>query len=183
MKIVITGAPCSGKTTIIEELKKYSIENNLGYVFVREAARDIIEECKYDPRNNPEKFEYDILRKRLEYEKNAEGDIIICDRGAHDTLSYHLKEGVKPSTNLLKNLEKFYYDLAFCLEPFKNFYEKDNARDETREEQLILAEYTKQVYEESGIKTIMIPEFSQNREENIKMRVEKILSEISTLES
>jgi predicted ATPase len=79
---VITGAPCSGKTTVLNSLK------DLGYEVVPEVARTYIDELIFSGlsieqiRSNETKFQDDVLIKKYELEESLDKNkIIFLDRG------------------------------------------------------------------------------------------------------
>jgi predicted ATPase len=73
---VLTGAPCSGKTSIIEELK------HRGFVTFPEAARQVMDEylsngmSAYDIRKSGRLFEEQVLMKKIHNEFSAPTDIL-----------------------------------------------------------------------------------------------------------
>ena len=97
-KYVLTGAPCSGKTSVINELKKR------GYNVLDEVARDYLEKrkelglkdmylCSIDEKEDAEKRMYEIqLEKESELEEKCTGknDKIFLDRSLIDGVAYHL---------------------------------------------------------------------------------------------
>jgi len=94
---VITGAPCSGKTTIINELER------AGYPVVHEVARACIdaeirggrsiEEIKADPLA----FERRILMEKVTIEAALpEQAAVFLDRAVPDSIAYFQFEGLDP---------------------------------------------------------------------------------------
>src|SRR5690348_8349682 len=86
-KVVITGGPSIGKTTVIEILA------SRGFATVPEAARIVIEEEKLKgsdllPWRNFAKFQELVFRKQLELEAQASGEVIFLDRGVVDGIGY-----------------------------------------------------------------------------------------------
>lgn len=118
MKIVITGGPCSGKTTIINELKIR------GFTVVEEAARKVIEERKHLPLTKEEMKERQRLifeQQNLEETKKLDEPDVIFDRSLIDSVAYNILFQGKfpeksPEINFLKR-----YDLVFILDllPFE----------------------------------------------------------------
>ena len=86
---VLTGGPCSGKTTLVFELEKQ------GHAILPEAARMFIEEQLALGKTIPEmhqdlsKFEHDILRRHVELEAKVPKDkMMFFDRGIPDNVAY-----------------------------------------------------------------------------------------------
>jgi predicted ATPase len=115
MKVVITGGPCSGKSTLINELKKR------GYNCMDEVARRVIEERKsYEPT----KSEWDIrqrmiLERQVEGESQLESDLAFLDRGLIDNYAYFIHRDGKVPENIDFRRD---YGSIFVLDrlPFKN---------------------------------------------------------------
>jgi predicted ATPase len=98
--IVITGGPCSGKTTIIDALAKR------GHTTVPEAATELIEDPTLeDLRSNPREFQLQVLRRQLENEGRVletadAGSVVFLDRGVGDGFSYLRYHGIEPLEEL-----------------------------------------------------------------------------------
>ena len=98
--IVISGGPCSGKTTIIDELAR------AGHRTVPEAATEIIEDPAFDGlRTDPCEFQRKVLTRQFENEKRmletAEpGSVIFLDRGIGDGFGYLSYHGLEPFEEL-----------------------------------------------------------------------------------
>lgn len=94
-KIVITGAPCSGKTTVINKLLKH-YENKGVNVFLCPETATVVLDGGFDRADVPA-FEQEIARvqqiSEQEIEKKAktlglDNILILCDRGLTDCFSY-----------------------------------------------------------------------------------------------
>jgi len=83
-KILLSGAPCSGKTTLFE-----SIPPHKSIIFIPEVARCILSE-KPELKPQPNFQDY-LLSEQLRLEQLAEqsqSSLIICDRGYVDVIAY-----------------------------------------------------------------------------------------------
>ena len=167
---VITGGPCSGKTTIINELSK------LGFFTVPEAAREILEREKVDGkrveeiRKNELEFQIRVLWAKIRNEMEAPRDrIVFFDRGIPDSIAYYEFMGIKHE-ELMEYCKDKKYKKVFFLEllPFK----KDDARIEDEEKARKLSELIQKVYTELGYDVIKIPVLP------IKERVKMILEHV-----
>jgi predicted ATPase len=98
--IVITGGPCSGKTTIIDALA------GRGHTTVPEAATELIEDPGLeDLRTNPREFQLQVLLRQLENEQRvletASADsVVFLDRGVGDGFGYLRYHGIEPFEEL-----------------------------------------------------------------------------------
>ena len=147
LKVILTGGPSSGKTTLITELEKRN------YSVVHEVARHVLEERK---NFEPTKSEWEIRQKmiyekQLSEENNSQG-LVFFDRSILDGIAYskHLI-GFVPYVAAKTN-----YDLVFNLErlPFVNDGLRIESGDEEAQE---LHEKILNTYLENGYSPIEIP--------------------------
>ena len=129
-KIVISGGPGGGKTTIINSLK------DLGFFCYDEISRELIEKYKKNGHKNifiekPVNFSNILWKKREEQYKNSiiqkKYQKVFFDRSLLDITSYLEFVGMRNS-NLEKKLKNFNYDIVFLVKPNKKFYKKDYSR-------------------------------------------------------
>lgn len=152
-KYVLTGGPCSGKTTIINELKKR------GYDVLEEIARGFLRGRKNFQFTTEERIfmEESMFQEQLKKENGLEKKkLLFCDRGLADYYAYseHLL-GFVPEKLKKFNVSKR-YDGIFILERFP--FEQDGFREESSEEE---AEETHkkiiEVYENLGYSPVFVP--------------------------
>lgn len=153
-KIVLTGGPCAGKTTAIQEIEKEFTEKGYQVLIVPEAATILINSGIRPFGNfatNVVEFQRQVIALQMTLEniaeevasKNNHPTIILCDRGILDDKAYVTK---KEWQKLLKEFstKEFdlmnRYDLVLHLRTAalgkEEFYTLDNnnARTETAEE-------------------------------------------------
>lgn len=165
-KIVITGSPGTGKTSIINALKKKDF-----YCF-DEIIRTLTLEAKNESDastrvsnpiafvNDPMKFNTDLLNGRVSQFIQAnelKSNIAFFDRGVPDVLAYmsfFKQEYGDHFTNACKNHT---YNHVFLLPPWKAIYQMDNERFETFDEAQQIHNYLKQIYEGFGYEIIEVP--------------------------
>ena len=169
---VITGGPSSGKTTLITELKK------LGHKTIPEAARTIIDSALANGisieelRSDEERFQHDIVRLKKETENaNNKNTLTFLDRGVQDTVAYMRYYNFDVDAQLVTLINKSSYKKVFLLEPLPVF-EKDYARTEGKEFADKIHKLIHEVYRESSMEPILVPNVS------IKERVKIILSNV-----
>ena len=85
-RIVLTGAPASGKTLIFERLK--NDPDMIGIVFLEELARKLLIENPAWRQNWPA-FHLEIYRRQLAREQAAGDRPFITDRGTVDAFAFH----------------------------------------------------------------------------------------------
>ena len=172
-RIVLAGGPSTGKTSVLNELKK------LGFVCYDEAARDILSDYSSKGSSfklDPIKISREILSKRDNDYNDAsriscKNDIIFYDRGVHEITAYlrFINQSNDYWEELLKNYK---YDVVFIFPSWKEIYTKDDNRIEEYEEAMKISPFIYQIYDESSILSIEVPNIS------VKERVEFILNNI-----
>jgi predicted ATPase len=164
---VITGAPCSGKTSVVDELERR------GYKVVHESARAYIDQqlaagrrldrIKADERA----FENHILNAKLAIESSLPPkETIFLDRGIPDSIAYFKLAGLDPARPIKKS-SLFRYRRIFF---FKRLgFLEDRVRSEDEETADRLDSLIRESYRGLGYEIIQVPVFS------VKKRVEFIL--------
>jgi predicted ATPase len=168
-KYVITGGPCSGKTTTLDALSKYGNK----FLLVSEAARKVIEEeLKNGKRvitwqGDVHERQSKILDMQLKLEKEAEyvareqgKDIIFFDRGVPDGIAFYKISNTKLLKKLLEESkpEKRDYAKIFFLESIP--YRTDSVRKEPQEIAKRITELTYDAYKSLGYKILVVPAMS-----------------------
>ncbi|MDG2053048.1 MAG: ATP-binding protein [Flavobacteriaceae bacterium] len=158
-KIVITGGPGSGKTTLISFLS----EN--GFQCQHEISRDVILEAQKEGINqlfltDPILFSKKLLEGRLKQFEDIhhfENAPIFYDRGLPDITAY--MDFTK--MNYLDDFEKVcynnHYDSVFLLPPWKEIYKQDNERYESFKEAEKIHHCILKSYEKYGYEVIEVP--------------------------
>ncbi len=165
IRVLITGSPGAGKTTIIEGLK------NKGYSTFSEFSRSLIQDAKIKGitdffLSDPFKFSQKLLEERKKQFHNSEsiikakGKIVFFDRGIHDIYAY-LKAIGKKAPEIKTQIYSFKYDLVFLLDPWEEIFKKDNERLESFEEAENYYVHIKKVYNKQH-KVIKVPQSSIN---------------------
>jgi len=171
---VITGAPCSGKTTILELLQEK------GYQTVPELARVYIDEqlakgiTLAELRQDELAFQKKILQVKIDHEKKLDPQsIIFFDRGIPDSLAYYKLFGLESDPVLDEAIRNSVYKKIFLLEYFP--WQEDYARTETPEEQIRLHHLLKKTYQNLNFPLIEVPVLPK---EEIAKRLNYILDNL-----
>ncbi len=140
---VITGAPSSGKTSVIEALKKR------GFAVENEVARELIEEALQDGRslaqirNHPSRLQHDILSVSVAREEELDpGALVFLDRGLPDSITYLRLAGHAHPADALAAARLFRYRAVFI------FDRLPVVKDDVRTEDAALAEKIDKMLEE-----------------------------------
>ena len=156
-KILITGGPGTGKTSLVNELE------NHGYHVSEEIVRDLTLKKRDEGVDqyfltDPLEFSIKLFNLRLkEYDKYYNSDLIIYDRGPIDVLAYLNFKSIAIPNDLINHSKNINYQYSFILNPWKNIYSQDNIRYESFEECVTIHNYLIQVYKKFKIKLITIP--------------------------
>jgi len=125
---VITGAPCSGKTVVIDELERR------GFHVIHEVARAYIDEqlaeglLLYQIKADELQFERHILNEKVRIEVSlSANETVFFDRGLPDSIAYFKLSGID-STEPLKKSGYHRYKHVFFFERFG--FSKDQVRSE-----------------------------------------------------
>ena len=156
---VITGAPSSGKTTIIKLLEKK------GYKVLYEIARIFIDqELKKgktinEIRKNESNFQRKILDFKINYESKLNPkEITFLDRAIPDSLAYYELVDVPKDKYLNMAVKKTSYKKIFLLEKLE--FEKDYARTESKEEIKKLERLLEKHYKNLYFPIVKVPKMS-----------------------
>ena len=158
---VLTGAPCSGKTTTLNELKRngFRTTHEVARAFIeRELARGLSLAQIRTP-------EAEFQRKLIEQKRTLEdslpqSEIVLLDRAMPDSITYLKRVGIDPAS-IVSDCLKYRYAGIFLLKrlPFLG----DDARIEDEQiaqylEQELLADYTALGYQVISIPVLPIVE-------------------------
>ena len=170
-KFVLTGGPCTGKTTLLEELGKR------GFQIVPEVPRLVMKEEQSKggsilPWIDLPGFEKIVFERQVEFEsKLNDRPEAFLDRGIPDILSYHKVNSLAPPEELIRSAERNKYDGVFLLDKLP-FFENDPERKEDPEMAEKIHQTIRETYGELGYDVIDVPPLSI--EERAKFIIEKL---------
>lgn len=142
-RIALTGGPCAGKTTVLNELKKIYTDKSYNVICVPESARELLKDGI--SRSDMLQFETQVAYRQLENEKMAEQQInnsdtvIFYDRGLNDAFGYlNDTDKIKLKNTLgISSIDAWSrYDAVFFLETsaLSDGYENDSLRIENKDD-------------------------------------------------
>ncbi|HIE45446.1 MAG TPA: ATPase [Flavobacteriaceae bacterium] len=159
-KIVITGGPGTGKSTVIIELEKqnYQCMHEISREVTLMARKNGIEQLFL---KDPMLFSKMLLEGRVNQFKkasNLKNNIVFFDRGIPDVFAYMNYLGVEyPSIFIDQCNNNQYYNTIFLMPPWKDIYITDNERYESFEQSLAIYNHLKSAYKGLGYTIIEVP--------------------------
>lgn len=171
-KIVITGGPSTGKTTVVNELIKRN------YNCIPEISRQITLKAREDGiewlfLKDPLLFSKLLLEGREKQYIDAgkiDSSLIFFDRGIPDVQAYMNYFGVDYPDIYEATSKKYKYSQILLMPPWKEIYTEDEERYENFEQSLAIYNHLKNAYRNLGYKITEIPFGS------VKERVDFILN-------
>ncbi|WP_179346458.1 AAA family ATPase [Winogradskyella ursingii] len=174
-KVVITGGPGTGKSSIINELI------SRGHLCYEEISRQITLEAREQGieqlfLTEPLLFSEKLLEGRSTQFKNASketSDVIFLDRGIPDILAYMDYIGDDYPQKFIDASKSSRYDMVFVLAPWETIFTSDDQRYENFEQATIIHEHLLKTYHRFGYNLIDVPF------ESIKKRTDFVLDALN----
>jgi predicted ATPase len=154
---VLTGAPGSGKTTILD---------NIGPDIrcVDEPAREVLEEQRSvggagTPDRDPSLFVELLLRRSIEKHETSqrEAGAVVFDRGVPDCIAYAALMGTDPTPNIRAAEVYRYHNPVLVLEPWEDIYTVDDERTMSFTDTFAFHEALLDAYEQVGYTLVGVP--------------------------
>ena len=158
-RIVITGGPGTGKSSIIDELI------HRGYSCIEEISRQVTLDAKKEGIDqlfltNPLLFSELLLKGRQQQYSDAEtlnANTVFLDRGIPDVLAYMDFIGDTYPQYFIDTCKDSVYDYVFILKPWQDIYESDNERYESFEDALKIHEHLLKTYQSYNYQLLDVP--------------------------
>jgi predicted ATPase len=158
-KIVITGGPGTGKSTLINNLIKR------GYYCLEEISREVILKAQKKGIDqlfltNPLLFSELLLQGREKQFIDAEqfeNQTVFFDRGLPDVLAYMDYIGDEYPENFKDSCALATYDCVFILKPWEDIYTSDNERYESFDQALKIHDHLTSTYIALNYNLIDVP--------------------------
>ena len=170
-RIVITGGPGFGKTSIIEELEARN------FICFHEVSRKIIKQQLESggdilPWKDLSAFSNVIFESRIQqFNQIITNDFAFFDRGIPDIIAYMEKDDLLISSSFLsKTKECKYYSTVFIVPPWEEIYKNDGERMEDYKTAAQLHEIISTTYTKLGYEIVVLPKVS------VKERADFILN-------
>ncbi len=153
---VITGGPSTGKTTVINMLKKRgyktTIEHARHYMDTMRTEGETIEEM----RSNKRKFQLGVLDMQIEQEAAIQPkDLVFLDRAIPDAMAYYQFLMLDYDEKLLNAVKNTSYKKVYILDRLP--FIKDYARTEDEDDQKKIHQLIIDVYTSLGFPIVIVP--------------------------
>ncbi len=153
---VVTGGPCSGKTTLVNALAvrgyKTTIEDARHYIDLQLADGKTVDEI----RKHQVDFQLKVLNMQIDQESALDpGDIVFLDRAIPDALAYYHFLHIPEDEELIKMMAVVSYKKVFILDPLPLV--DDYARHEDTAAQKRLQTLITAVYESLPFPVVHVP--------------------------
>ena len=180
-KIVVTGGPSTGKTSLIDALEKkghYCFHEVIRLMTLEAKQKGELGSLTTNPIatvSNPMDFNKKIIDARLAQYKKAtvsKHPIVFFDRGIPDVLAYmdFFKQSYNDEFDNIAKSNR--YDTIFLLPVWREIYVSDNERFESYTEALSIQRYLRERYTTLGYHIVEVPK------DSIENRIGFILTEL-----
>jgi predicted ATPase len=158
LRIVLTGGPGTGKTTIINRIKI------LGYNVFEEFSRTVIQEqlalgSRVLPWDDLPAFSESVIAGRQkQWIEGASHSVSFYDRSIIDSLAYMHKDGLEIPEKWVEMGNKFrYHHLVFITPPWSEIYQQDAERRESFEALQLIHQSLIHTYNQFGYDLMEVP--------------------------
>lgn len=158
-KIVITGGPGTGKSSIVNELKirGYKCFEEISRQVILEARKKGIEQLFL---TQPLLFSELLLEGRTNQFKEANNlneNAVFLDRGIPDIIAYMHYIGSDYPTQFIESCKNNVYDHVFVLAPWQDIFVSDNERYESFEQAIEIHEHLLSTYKNYNYNLLDVP--------------------------
>jgi predicted ATPase len=158
-RVVVTGAPGTGKSTVLDLLHKQS------YPVIPEMARQLIEEqqaigSSMVPWDDHPRFGVEMFKRQVEQYKEAKEGWVFFDRGILDNLAYMRRDSC-PNISLEEESKSYtYFPDVFLFPAWDEIYNLDNVRWENLSLMKEIDKALREMYERMGYNVIEVPKLN-----------------------
>ena len=153
-RVILTGGPGTGKTTVLDVLRE------AGYETGDDAARSIIVERKnagLSPRPGSEEFAKQILAREITAYQSAPSSPIFYERWIVDVIGSLFGMGVMDERSTMQLVAEYPYEFVFLFPPWRDIYRIDEERDHTFDHSVRVYSLTRDWYRKAGYEIAEVP--------------------------
>ena len=159
-RIVLTGGPSSGKTSLLNHIQHPDIH------CFEEVSRGVISKALAKGTtqpflDNPLGFSEALFERRLhDYFEDKKNKMHVYDRGIHDVVAYLNAIGDEVPCGMLNDCSTYCYDTVFVFPPWETIFRQDAERMEVFEEAIHFHKALSETYTHFGMQCIEVPKSS-----------------------
>lgn len=159
-RIIITGGPCTGKSSLIKALHKKGYRSYLE-VARAEIKRQLQKGTNLVPWDDVQGFSHQVMEGQLrQYHSALPGTLNFYDRGVPDLLAYLRKSAIHDAIIEQQARELQYYPTLFIAPPWQDIYAQDNERRESLAEMMDIHHHLLMVYQDLHYQVLELPKAS-----------------------
>lgn len=152
MRIVVTGAPGTGKTTLLELLATRNVST------VEEPARRLLRRSFDRYRDRAADFVDDLLTQAIQdWTAATPAALTIFDRGVADCVAYAIVSGVDPQPSREAALRCRYSPVVFIAPPWRRIYRNDELRTASFSDVVAFDAALTSAYAAAGYRLLHLP--------------------------
>ena len=178
VRIALSGAAGTGKTSLIEALEKK------GMAVFHEYSRQLTQESVAQgsdvvPWDNLDAFTERVIEKRAEQHAQAASysGPVVFDRTVMDSLAYYGRSPEHWKSEWTQLCQDLRYDLVFITPPWREIYTIDSERWESFEHTLGVHEQLMDTYRHFGYTVVLVPKGTvQERVDFVKQTIHSLIS-------
>ena len=158
-KIVLTGGPSTGKSTVLEELinRNYNCMTEISREVTLNARKNGVEQLFL---TKPLLFSELLIEGRINQYIEAEKqnfELVFFDRGIPDVHAYMNYISIYYPSSYIKKSNIYRYNYIFLMPPWEEIYISDNERYENFEQALAIHNHLERTYKKLNYNVIEVP--------------------------
>lgn len=159
-RIIITGGPCTGKSSLLKSLHQQGYRTYLE-VARAEIKRQLKKGSNLVPWDDVLGFSHKVMEGQLrQYHSALSGALNFYDRGVPDLLAYLRKSAIHDEIIERQARQLQYYPTLFIAPPWQEIYAQDNERRESLSEMMDIHHHLLLIYQELNYRVLELPKAS-----------------------
>lgn len=169
-RIVITGAPGTGKSTVLDLLaqENFRVLPEMARELI--AEQQLIQDSQMLPWLDHPSFGRELFKRQVNQYHQADQETTFYDRGILDNLAYLRRDGHR-NTDLEERAKAYpYHPKIFLMPPWEEIYGKDDVRWEDLDLMLDIDRALREIYSDFGYEVLEVPKNSPKERLNFILK-------------